>query len=160
MESEENQHRPILILGIGNILLKDEGIGVRVVQAMQKMELPPDVEICDGGTGGADLLDIIAHRRKLIIIDAADADVEPGTVIKMGANDLAQNKESISLHEFGLAETLFAAAQLKCSPKEVVIFGVKPFEVAYGIELTPPIAALVPRLVNLVLAEANIETKI
>jgi hydrogenase maturation protease len=148
--------KPILILGIGNILLKDEGVGVRVVEAMQQMELGPDIEAIDGGTGGADLLAIIANRRKLIVIDAADADVEPGTVLKLGADDLAnQSKESISLHEFGLAETLFAAAQLKCSPKEVVILGVKPFEVAYGTELTPPIAAIIPRVVNLALAEAS-----
>ena len=148
--------KPILILGIGNILLKDEGVGVRVIEAMAQMALPPDVEAIDGGTGGADLLDIIANRRKLIVIDAADADVEPGTVLKLGADDLAnQSKESISLHEFGLAETLFAAAQLKCLPKEVVIFGVKPFEVGYGTELTPPIAAIIPRLVNLALAEAS-----
>jgi hydrogenase maturation protease len=148
--------KPILILGIGNILLKDEGVGVRVIEAMEKMELPGDVELCDGGTGGADLIDIIANRSKLIVIDTIDAEVEPGTILKMGAGDLAgQGKESISLHEFGLAEALFAAAQLKCSPKEVVIFGVKPFEIAYGMELTPPIASLIPRLINLALAEAN-----
>jgi hydrogenase maturation protease len=148
--------RPILILGIGNILLKDEGIGVHVVGAMQKMQLPEDVEICDGGTGGADLLDIIANRRKLIVIDTVDADVEPGTVLKMGANDLAnENKESISLHEFGLVETLFAAAQLKCSPQEVVIFGVKPLEIDYGTEPTALLGGLIPRLINLALAEAS-----
>src|SRR5512140_3669686 len=106
---------PTLILGIGNILLKDEGIGVHVIQAMEKMELPENVEICDGGTGGAALLDIVANREKLIVIDTVDADVEPGTVLKMNARDLAnENKQSISLHEFGLVETLFAAAQLKC----------------------------------------------
>lgn len=151
---------PILILGIGNILLKDEGIGVHVVQAMQKIQLPQGVEICDGGTGGADLLDIIANRNKLIVIDTVDADVEPGTILKMGQQDLAnENKESISLHEFGLVETLFAAAQLNCSPKEVVIFGVKPFELDYGTEPTPFIAALIPRLINLALSEASAEAR-
>lgn len=147
--------KPILILGIGNILLKDEGVGVRVIEAMQKMELPPDVELCDGGTAGADLLDIIADRRKLIVIDTADADVPPGTVLKLKPEDLAkEDKAEVSLHEFGLTQTLFMAAQLNCAPKEVIIFGVKPFELSLSTELSPQIADLIEPLIKVILAEA------
>ena len=147
--------KPILILGIGNILLKDEGIGVRVIEAMQKMELPPDIELCDGGTAGADLLDIVADRQKLIVIDTADADVPPGTVLKLKPEDLAkEDKAEVSLHEFGLTQTLFMAAQLNCAPKEVVIFGIKPFELSLSTELSPQIAALIQPLIKVVLAEA------
>ena len=146
---------PILILGVGNILLKDEGVGVRVIEAMQKMEMPPDVELCDGGTAGADLLDIISDRRKLIIIDSADADFPPGTILKMGPQDLAiEDRAEISLHEFAVTQTLHAAAQLKCSPKETVIFGIKPFEISCSTELSPQIAALIQPLIKVVLAEA------
>jgi hydrogenase maturation protease len=146
---------PILILGIGNILLKDEGIGVRVIEAMQKMELPSDIELCDGGTAGADLLDIIADRQKVIVIDTADADVPPGTVLKLRPEDLAkEDKAEVSLHEFGLTQTLFMAAQLKCSPKQTVIFGVKPFELSLSTELSPQIADLIKPLIKVILAEA------
>lgn len=147
--------KPVLILGIGNILLKDEGVGVRVIEAMQKMELPNDVELCDGGTAGADLLDIIADRRKVIVIDTADADVPPGTVLKLKPEDLAkEDKAEVSLHEFGLTQTLFMAAQLNCAPKEVVIFGIKPVELSLSTELSPQIAALIEPLIKVVLAEA------
>ena len=65
---------PIVVLGIGNILLRDEGVGVRVAEQMLSINLPREVEVVDGGTAGADLLDVICNRRKVIIIDAVDAD--------------------------------------------------------------------------------------
>jgi hydrogenase maturation protease len=149
--------RPILILGIGNILLKDEGIGVRIIEAMQKMEIPPDIELCDGGTAGADLVDLIADRRKVIIVDAADADVPPGTMVKMRPEDLARPEDAeISLHDFALAQTLFMTEQLKCTPKETVILGIRPFEINYGTELSPGLAGLIDSYIRAILSEARI----
>ena len=86
--SFERSRRPILVLGIGNILLRDEGVGVRVIERMLKMRLPDNVELVDGGTAGADLLDVLAERKKVIVIDAVQADCEPGTVLKFTADDL------------------------------------------------------------------------
>ena len=74
---------PMLVLGVGNILLRDEGIGVRVVEAMQKLDLPPEVELFDGATAGMDLLNVLADRRKVIVIDAIEGDYEPGTVLRL-----------------------------------------------------------------------------
>jgi hydrogenase maturation protease len=149
------QRRPILILGIGNILLKDEGIGVRVIEAMQKMALPEDIEVCDGGTAGADLLDVIADRRKVIIVDTVSADVPPGSVVKMTPEDLArEDSDEVSLHDFALTQTLSAALHLKCAPRETVIFGIKPFEISLSTELSPQLAALIQPIARIVLAEA------
>lgn len=148
--------KPVLILGIGNILLKDEGVGVRVIEAMGQMDLPEHVEIADGGTSGADLIDVLADRPKVIVVDATSADIDPGRVIKFSGDDLiAQRGVLISLHEFGLVDTLLMAKQLGCPPKEVVVFGVKPEDISPGLELSPRIVALVPRLVELVLEEAG-----
>ena len=69
--SDYAQRAPILILGIGNILLRDEGVGVRVVEALRGRALPDTVELVDGGTGGADLLEVVADRRVVIVVDAA-----------------------------------------------------------------------------------------
>jgi hydrogenase maturation protease len=146
---------PILILGIGNILLRDEGVGVRTVQAIQKLELPAGVEVLDGGTSGCDLIEVIADRQKLIVIDAASVEDEPGSIYRCSDDDLlAQAGEVISLHELGLLDTLLMARQLGCAPREVVVYGIKPRDISPGLEMSDQISALVPAVVKLVLAEA------
>lgn len=142
---------PVLILGIGNILLKDEGVGVRVIEAMQNEALPDGIELCDGGTSGADLIDILADRRKVIILDAIDAQYPAGTVLRMTVNDiLPQEGQSISLHQFGLADSLVMAKQMGVFPDEVVIFGIQPQEIRPGLDLTPELAAVIPTVIRLV----------
>jgi len=145
---------PILVLGIGNILLRDEGVGVRVIEQMQKMRLPDDVDLVDGGTAGADLLDVLAERRKVIVIDAVQADCEPATVLRFTADDLTRPEGvGMSLHELGLGEALTMARQLGCAPEDVVVFGIKPKDIRCGLELSKEIAASIPKVVELVLAE-------
>jgi hydrogenase maturation protease len=146
--------RPILILGIGNILLRDEGVGVRVIEQMQKMHLPDNVELIDGGTAGADLLDVLAERQKVIVIDAVQADCEPGTVLRFTADELVQPEGvGMSLHELGLGEALTMTRQLGCAPEDVVVFGIKAKDIVSGLELSEEIAASVPKVIELVLAE-------
>ena len=151
---------PTLVLGLGNILLRDEGVGVRVIEAMQKVNLPPDVELFDGATAGLDLLDVLADRRKVIVIDAMDAKAASGTVARLRPDDLApQGSAGLSLHEIGLLETLEAGKRLGICPEEVVILGIKPKDLSCGLELSPEIAELVPRIVDMVLAELRCEDR-
>ncbi len=151
---ETSTRASILVLGIGNILLRDEGVGVRVVQAMENLPLPDDVELLDGGTAGADLLDAISDRRKVIVIDALDADVPPGTILRMKPEDLAADDSGgISLHEFGIAETLRMAGHLNCSPSEVAIIAVRPKDIEPGLDLSPEMQQWLPRIVERVLSE-------
>ncbi len=147
--------KPILILGIGNILLRDEGVGVRLIEAMHHVPLPDNVELLDGGTSGADLVDAIADRRKLIVIDAVKADAKPGAVFRFTMDELLRDESRLSLHEFGLLDTLDTARRLGCPPAEVVVFGVQPAEIEFGLELSEPVAAIVPRLIEVVLDEAR-----
>jgi len=152
--SNAHSRSPILVLGIGNILLRDEGVGVRVIERMQKMRLPDNVELIDGGTAGADLLDALAERKKVIVIDAVQADCEPGTVLRFTADDLTQpDGVGMSLHELGLGEALTMTRQLGCAPEDVVVFGIKPKDISCGLELSEQISASIPRVVELVLAE-------
>ena len=147
---------PTLVLGIGNILLRDEGVGVRVIEQMQEMHLPDDVELVDGGTGGADLLEVLAERQKVIVIDAVQAHCQPGTVLRFTAEGLVQtNRASMSLHEIGLAESLMMARQLGCAPQEVVIFGIKTKTTECGLELSEEVRASVPKVIELTLSEIN-----
>jgi hydrogenase maturation protease len=148
------QPRPILVLGLGNILLRDEGIGVRVVQALERLTLPSDVEVVDGATGGFALVDILADRRKVIVVDAIAGDGPPGTVLRLSADDLRGLPGApVSLHEVGLVEALAATRQLGIAPREVIVIGVCPQVVECGLELSSAMAGLVPKIVELVFAE-------
>ena len=152
--SHDHGLRSIFILGIGNILLRDEGVGVRVIEQMQEIPVPDDVELVDGGTAGADLLDVLAERQKVIVVDAVQADCEPGTVLRFTPDDLVRpDGVGMSLHELGLGEALTMTKQLGCEPKDVVVFGIKPKDTGCGLELSEEIAASVPKVVELVLAE-------
>jgi len=151
---------PRLVLGIGNLLLKDEGVGVHVVSAIEAQVaagdfvLPEGVEVCDGGTLGMDLLDLIEDRRKVIVIDAVETDAAPATVLRFTAEDLARRQAAdLSLHQVGLFEALAMARQLGCAPDEVVIFGIVPKDMSPGLELSAEVAAVVPEVIRMVLAE-------
>ncbi len=154
------QARPVLVLGLGNILLRDEGVGVHVVRAMERLDLPPRVELCDGATAGLDLLDILADRRKVVVIDAFAGPHEAGTVLRFGPGELVPRQSpDVSLHEMGFLETLTVAGRLGIAPREVVVLGVKPLSVECGLDLSPEIARLVPRIIELVMAELDPKTE-
>jgi hydrogenase maturation protease len=145
---------PLLVLGLGNILLRDEGIGVHVIEALRAAALPADVELCDGGTAGFALLDVLADRRKVIVVDAVDSGAAPGTIVRLTVADLVgRSGVRVSLHEVGFAETLQAAQHLGVAPRELVILGVQPRVVALGLELSPELAQLVAELAKRVVAE-------
>jgi hydrogenase maturation protease len=149
--AETSTKTPILVLGIGNILLRDEGVGVHTVRAMASTPLPDGVELLDGGTAGADLLDSISDRDTLIVVDTLDADVPSGTILRLQPQDLADSSsESISLHEFGIAETLRMASQLNCGPRHVAIIAIKPKDIRCGLELSPQMKQWMPRIIDAV----------
>ncbi|MBM4020162.1 MAG: hydrogenase maturation protease [Planctomycetes bacterium] len=152
--------KSILVLGIGNILLADEGVGVHVVREMiaraadGRLALPEDVELLDGGTAGIDLLDVLAGRRKVVVIDAVEADAAPGSVLRLTPDDLAGRPAAdLSLHELGLLETLAMGEALGHPPQQVVIFGIVPKTIDAGLDLTAEAAAAVEKTVSLVAEE-------
>ncbi len=151
-----NEHRAgVLILGIGNLLLSDEGVGVHAVRCLARQVLPPGVEILDGGTSGADLVDHLEGRAKVVVIDAASGDGPPGTVYRCEARELLEQEGSLSLHEFGLADSLHMAERLGCAPQRVIVLGVQPASMEPGLELSPEVAAALPGVLKLALAEAS-----
>lgn len=154
MKKESSTRAPILVLGIGNTLLRDEGVGVHAVRALAGLPGPDGVELLDGGTAGADLLDAISDRDQLIVVDALDAPVPPGTILKLRPEDLrADPSGGLSLHEFGIAETLMMARHLGCGPHHVTIIAIKPQDTQCGLELSPQMQQWMPRLVATILRE-------
>ena len=143
-----------LVLGVGNILLRDEGVGVHVIEALKDRDLPPDVEVLDGGTASLELLNLVANRDRVIIVDAVEGGGEPGTIYRFSPDDINyQSTTFTSLHQISLMETLTDAKYLDIVPKTVVILGIEPKDMDLGLEMTPEITAVVPRVVELVLAE-------
>lgn len=148
---------PRLILGVGNLLLRDEGVGVHVISALRDRELPDDVELWDGGTASFDLLDTLAGRRQVIIIDAVRTGSEPGTIFRLTPEDISSSREQLtSLHQVGLLVTLNLAEHLLDSaPEEVVILGIEPKEIDWGLELSAEVEAVVPKVIELVMSELD-----
>jgi hydrogenase maturation protease len=147
----------LLVLGIGNILLSDEGVGVRVIEAMKVMTLPDNVELLDGGTGTLDLLDILAGRDRIIVIDAVKGGSEPGAVYRFTPADLATaNLTPLTAHQVGLLEVLSIAELTGDMPVNIVIFGIEPKILDWGLELSPEVAAVIPKVIELIIKELGV----
>lgn len=148
--------KPILVIGIGNILIKDEGIGVRVAEQMMKMSLPPDVEVMDGGTGGLDLLYAVEGRKKVIVVDAVKTGSPPGTLFRFTDKDLGEKKGTLrSAHGIDFSDVISASVYFKTKPEEIVFLGIEPEDLGAGLELSPKIGGMIPVLINLVMKELD-----
>lgn len=129
----------VLILGLGNLLLSDEGVGVHAVNALQqRFQLPEGVDALDGGTSGMDLLDSIAGRDHLIVCDAVRSDELPGSVHRFDGEAIAAFFATrISPHQLGLSDVLANLELLGERPRHVTIIGVVPADLSLGTELSP-----------------------
>ncbi len=145
----------ILVLGLGNILLRDEGVGVRVIERLlEKYEFPERVQVLDGGSRGLALLNYLEGVSKLLIVDAVQAGREPGTLIRLTGDEIpAFLSPKISPHQEGLADLLFAARMVDLYPEEIVLWGIEPEEIDTGLSLSPRIAAKVDELAEKVVEE-------
>jgi hydrogenase maturation protease len=156
MASQKNT----LILGLGNILLKDEGVGVHVVEKIKDMALPPDVEVMDGGTMGLDLQYYIEGWKKVIVVDTVRAGDAPGTMYRFTDKDIADKKGLLrSAHGFDFIDALRLAEFFQKKPDEVIFIGIEPESLDEGMELTPTIEKRVPALIELVMRELGLSNE-
>ena len=155
MTAGSHAHGSVLILGLGNILLGDEGLGVRAAERLaQRFELPVGVEVVDGGTSGLDLIDILAGRDHVIVLDAVDADAGPGSLVHLNESAIPigwQTKQSH--HQLGLGDVLAALALLELAPRAMTVIGLVPAEMEPGLELSPVVAARLDDLVDAAVVE-------
>ena len=146
----------IMVLGIGNILMRDEGVGVRTIEYLQKMNLPKEVELLDGGTSTPLLFPYFTEIDHLIVIDAVKGNMPPGSIYRLGLADLVPPDDSpVSLHDLGLVDALNMAAMTGKRPKSIVIFGIEPKIIDWGMELSPEVEACIPKVAQLVLEEVE-----
>ena len=145
----------ILVLGVGNILLSDEGIGVRVIEALERRYVMPEgVDVMDGGTAGMELLEAMASRTHLIIVDAiVSRKSEPGELLILRDEEvpvLFNNK--ISPHQLGLSDVLSALRFTGEFPDKITLVGVIPQSLEPNIGLTPTVEASLEPALQAVLA--------
>ncbi len=150
-----NENR--LIIGLGNILLRDEGAGIRCVEYIKNRGLSQDIKILDGATMGLDLLEEIKGFEKVVIVDAVDMGKEPGYITSFSAEQVQPNStgKKFSLHEIGLADVIGVGKKIGYNFDNVRIVGIQPKETSRGDSLSETIKEKLPYLAEKVLREIN-----
>jgi hydrogenase maturation protease len=147
----------VRVIGVGNILLSDEGIGVHVAGELSKRGSPPGVEFVDGGVAGAGLLGLIEGQEKVAIVDAVEAPFPPGTVLRLSPDDLGEGPgTSWSLHDLNLAHVM-GLMRLRDTLPEMMILGIVPADVeTWRIGLSEPLAGRFEEILSKVSAELRV----
>jgi hydrogenase maturation protease len=150
--------KKILILGVGNYILSDDGLSVHVLERLQANNLiPDDIQMIDGGTCGLDLLQYLEGVSNLIIIDAIKTrNGTPGSIIRLDGDQIpAYLSLKISPHDIGLPDLLATAKLRDLYPEKIVVFGIQPASLELGVELSPEVAAKVEDLIELIQKEVT-----
>jgi hydrogenase maturation protease len=137
-----------LILGLGNTIMSDDGIGPKVIEKLRSEGgLPDDVDLVDGGTLGLDLLPFLEGVRKLIIVDAVEIGKPAGTVVYLVGDEVPVALETkLSPHQMGMKDLLAVARLMGQLPEEIILIGVQPLSLQMDTELTPCVAACLDEL--------------
>jgi hydrogenase maturation protease len=146
--------RKVLILGVGNILLGDDGFGVHLINSLADTPFPPNVQILEAGTVSHQLIPLLREIDYLIVIDVVEAGDTPGSLFRFSPEDLKFVKEAmVSLHQISLVDVLTMAELTGGRPKTVII-GVQPKDVTnWSLELTEPLKAVLPKVKELIFEE-------
>ncbi len=150
-----------VILGLGNSLRGDDGVGPAVIEWLDRQALPPGVETIDGGTSGLDIVSMLMGRGRAIIVDAANVGQAPGQWVRFTpdvahtpcAAQLKENDTTLSLHSAGLAEALALGAALNVLPPTIMIYGVQPQNLDWSPQLSDVVQAAVIEVGQAILRE-------
>jgi len=154
MTSAPRQGR-LLVLGLGNVLCSDDGLGVMAVSALMRgFEWPPEVEVLDGGTLGLALLPYLDEAEAAILVDAIRGDAAPGSFMRLEGADVAPAvAQRLSPHQVGVADLLDGARWLDSYPARVVLLGLVPATIELGVGCSPAVQAALPVLVDRLVEE-------
>lgn len=142
------------IIGVGNLLYSDEGVGVHVARRLLEGDIPPGVAVWDGGTEGLGLMDAIVGLDRLVIVDCVKAGGAPGTIYRIDWNDLPAEarEEKTSFHQATISDVLENVA-LVTDPPHTTIIGVEPEHLEFGLELSTVVSAKLDAICRLALNE-------
>ena len=144
-----------LVIGLGNPLRGDDGVGMRIADLLAGYRLPAGVEVAQGGTRGLELVNWMEGWPRVIIIDAAEVGKAPGgfTRFTLDEGQLLGNDQHLSIHAAGLREALLLAEVLGVLPDEVIVYGIQPAHLDWTDTLSPEVEAAVPQVLKSVLDE-------
>jgi len=145
----------VLVLGLGNVLLRDDGIGAAALDRLERdYRIPPGVRLVEGGTLGLSLLDEIAQARHVILVDAVATDAPPGSLVRLGGGDVMDAvREQLSVHQVGVADLLNAARLIGRYPASVVLLGLVPGSIGLEVSRTRVVESALDALVSAILRE-------
>ena len=151
-----SQYKHILILGVGNLLLSDEGVGVHVAQKMMTMDLPPEVQVVEGGTDGFGLVNIIVQADRMILIDAVKGGGQPGSIYRFAIEDCPPYPDlfKTSVHQISILEVINLSSLIGSTPRTTII-GVEPASIEMGMELSPHVEQKIPKVIEMIQEEVE-----
>jgi hydrogenase maturation protease len=146
---------PLLVLGLGNLICQDDGLGVAaVIRLLDHYRPAPGVRVLDGGTLGLALLPTLEAADTVLIVDAIRSDGPPGSLVRLEGEDVAQAAENrLSVHQVGVSDLIGAARWQGSLPGRLILLGLVPGSMDLGLERTPAVEAALPALVDAVRAE-------
>ena len=147
----------LLVLGLGNVLCSDDGLGVAAVELLARQyRLPESVRVMDGGTLGLSLLSYISSSDDVILVDAISDEGPPGTFIRLEGSDVAPAvRNRLSCHQIGVADLLDALNLLDAEPRSLTLLGLIPETLELGLGRSPPVETQLPVLVEKIADEAR-----
>jgi|Deesub1362B_J571_1020462.scaffolds.fasta_scaffold00388_27 hydrogenase maturation protease len=150
--------RKIAIVGVGNLLQTDDGVGIWVVEELKKQKLPDNIEVIDAGTDPMTVLEAIEDKDKAIIVDAFVGGHPPGTIYRSRIDDFNFDDEEsidISLHGVSFLDVLKTSKHAFNLPKEIIIIGIEPAVIDIGMELSEELNRMMPNLIDVIMEEAK-----
>jgi hydrogenase maturation protease len=147
---------PLLILGLGNLICGDDGLGVTAVhRLLDAYDAPEGVRILDGGTLGLSLLPYLEDAERAILVDAIRDDAAPGSFVRLMGDDVAPAVATrLSVHQVGVIDLLDGARWLGKTPSTLVLLGLVPASVELSVALSAPVERKLPELVRRIAAES------
>ena len=144
----------ILILGVGNLLLRDEGVGVHIARTLMEMDFPPHVRVVEGGTDGFGLMHILLEADRVILVDAVRGGGPPGSIYRFEIEDCPPFPDTYktSVHQISILEVINLSGLIG-SPPRTTIIGLEPKCLEMGMDLSPEIEAKIPRVIQLIREE-------
>jgi hydrogenase maturation protease len=145
----------VVVLGLGNLLLQDEGVGIHALRTLQEnYQFTPQIELVDGGTSGLDLLTFFRPEAKMIMLDAMLFEQSAGSIGRVENEDiLARLNTKTSVHHLGLSDLLAIAQLTDVTPGEIVLFGVQPESMDLKVEPTKTVKDAIPKLLEYVIEQ-------
>ncbi len=140
-----------LILGLGNLLLSDEGVGVHVARVLADRNLPPGVSVVEAGTAFLDVLPEVEKADRIVLVDAMEGGGVPGSVYRVPFQQCRHPEMLASLHGFDMSRVLFMAGNHRAP--EVTVFGVEPARIEWGTEVSPAVQRMLPMIADAILQE-------